>query len=383
MTGDESYNKITIQALTHQAGPDKDYMPKNQTLTEGNDDQGFWVMSAMSAAERAFPDPAADEPQYLALAQAVFNEWVGRWDTEHCGGGMRWQIFPFNNGYDYKNTISNGCFFNIAARLARYTGNKTYADWAEKIYDWHVDVALITDKYEFYDGRHALDDGSCGKHDKNQWSYNAGVFLQGVTHLWNHTEDEKWKVATEGILNHTLTKFFRDGIVYEQHCETFKSCNQDQRTFKGYLLRWMASAIQMAPFTAETLRPLIRNAGEAALKACSGPAIETFKGHDGTACGFTWLPRDEGPFDNSVGPGEQMNALDAVMYNLVEKAKPPVTAKKGGTSKGDVNGGVSDDEKTKIMRDITTADRVGAGIVTAILIGGMLAFCAYLIFEEN
>lgn len=85
LTGDESYNDITSQALVHQAGKDADYMPTNQTRTEGNDDQGFWAMAAMAAAERKFPDPPSDQPQWLALVQAVFNEYASRWDTEHCG----------------------------------------------------------------------------------------------------------------------------------------------------------------------------------------------------------------------------------------------------------------------------------------------------------
>jgi len=46
-TGDTSYNDEISQALLHQAGDDGDYMPLNQTKTEGNDDQGFWGMAAM------------------------------------------------------------------------------------------------------------------------------------------------------------------------------------------------------------------------------------------------------------------------------------------------------------------------------------------------
>lgn len=38
-----------------QVGPDQDYMPPNQTKDEGNDDQGFWGMAAMSAAELDYP----------------------------------------------------------------------------------------------------------------------------------------------------------------------------------------------------------------------------------------------------------------------------------------------------------------------------------------
>lgn len=101
-TGDETYNNLTKQALLFQVGETNDYMPRNQTRTEGNDDQGFWGLSVMSAAEYKFPDPPPDKPQWLGLAQAVFNTQAARWDTEHCGGGLRWQIFTWNNGYDYK-----------------------------------------------------------------------------------------------------------------------------------------------------------------------------------------------------------------------------------------------------------------------------------------
>jgi mannan endo-1,6-alpha-mannosidase len=82
-------------------------------------------MAAMSAAEFKFQNPPADQPQWLALAQAVFNSQALRWDTSTCGGGLRWQIYTFNNGYNYKNSISNGCFFNIATRLGAYTKNAT------------------------------------------------------------------------------------------------------------------------------------------------------------------------------------------------------------------------------------------------------------------
>ncbi|ODQ76852.1 hypothetical protein LIPSTDRAFT_102095 [Lipomyces starkeyi NRRL Y-11557] len=36
---------------------------------------------------------------------------AGRWDTSTCNGGLRWQIFESNSGYDYKNTISNAGLF--------------------------------------------------------------------------------------------------------------------------------------------------------------------------------------------------------------------------------------------------------------------------------
>ena len=58
-TGDTTYNAVTKQALLHQAGDDGDFMPLNQTKTLGNDDQGFWGMAAMTAAETGFEDPVS------------------------------------------------------------------------------------------------------------------------------------------------------------------------------------------------------------------------------------------------------------------------------------------------------------------------------------
>ena len=107
----------------------------------------------MSAAEKNFPNPPKDQPQWLALTQAVFDSQVLRWKTDTCGGGLHWQVYPFNPGYSYKNTVSNGCLFQIAARLARYTGNTTYVEWAERAYGWLIDTNLIVNNtWEVLDG---------------------------------------------------------------------------------------------------------------------------------------------------------------------------------------------------------------------------------------
>lgn len=183
-TGDTTYNDEVEQALLFQVGTDDDYMPLNQTLDEGNDDQGFWGMAAMAAAESNFQNPPSTEPQWLALAQAVFNTMAARWDTSTCGGGLRWQIFTFNEGYTYKNSIANGCFFNIGARLARYTGNATYAEWAEKTWDWVEDIGLMDSSYAIYDG--TSDVTNCSTIDHIQWTYNSGVYLFGAAMMYNY-----------------------------------------------------------------------------------------------------------------------------------------------------------------------------------------------------
>jgi hypothetical protein len=172
-----------MEALLHQVGPDENYMPPNQSKSLGNDDQAFWGLTVMGAAERKFPNPPSDQPQWLSLAQAVFNTQAARWDEEHCGGGLRWQIYSFNRGYQYKNTVSNGAFFLLASRLARYTGNTTYMDWAVKTWDWTRQVGLMTNEYKFYDGYDVTDD--CSKVDPIQWTYNAGLYLAGAAFLYD------------------------------------------------------------------------------------------------------------------------------------------------------------------------------------------------------
>lgn len=105
LTNDTTYNDLVMQAIQWQTGPNDDFQPPNVTLSLGNDDQGFWGMTAMLAAEEKFPDPPADRPGWLALAQGVFNTQASpdRHDGT-CGGGIRWQIPPTNPGYSYKNS---------------------------------------------------------------------------------------------------------------------------------------------------------------------------------------------------------------------------------------------------------------------------------------
>ncbi|RMD43138.1 hypothetical protein DV735_g2039, partial [Chaetothyriales sp. CBS 134920] len=359
-TNDSTWNDITTQAMLHQVGPQNDYMPPNQTKTEGNDDQAFWGMAALSAAENKFPNPPADQPQWLALAQAVFNTQVARWNTQTCGGGLKWQIFTFNNGYNYKNTISNGCFFNIAARLAVYTGNETYADWADKMWDWVSAIGLMDAQYNFYDG--SDDTLNCTEMNHIQWSYNAGTFLAGAANMYNFTNgSELWKQRLDGIILRIQQVFFKEenNVMWEAACEGIGTCNVDQRSFKAYLSRWMAATAVRAPYTYSTLKPLLESSALAAVKTCTA-------GDDGNQCGQKWY---EGYNDGSLGVGEQMSALEVVQTNLLTAVAGPVTANTGGISEGDPNAGSS----SKIDADdlnqsvITTADRAGAAIMTVVI----------------
>jgi len=359
-TGDDHWNNVTMQAMLHQTGPDNDYMPPNQTKTEGNDDQGFWGMAAMSAAENNFPNPPSNRAQWLALAQAVFETQARRWDNATCDGGLRWQIFTFNNGYNYKNTISNGCFFNLASRLAVYTGNQTYARWADTAFNWTDSIGLIDDNWNFFDGTDV--NLRCKEFDHLQWSYNAGVYLAGAANMYNFTEgSDVWRRRIEGIISN-LKYFMPDGnnIISEVTCEPLGNCNIDQRSFKAYLARWMAMAAVKAPFAYDAIKPILEDSAAAAARSCSG-------GDDGNQCGLKWTTST---FDGSVGVGEQMSALEVIQANLIDYVEGPVTADTGGTSSGDPNAGAGSRVLPGDLNRsvVTTGDRVGAGFLTVLVI---------------
>ncbi|KAJ6437734.1 glycosylhydrolase family 76-2 protein [Purpureocillium lavendulum] len=352
-SGDASYNDLIMAAMQWQVGPNKDYQPPNVTASLGNDDQAFWGMSAMLAAESKFPDPPSDKPQWLALAQAVFNTQAApeRHDQD-CGGGLHWQIYSVNHGYGYKNSIANGCFFNLGARLYRYTRNQTYLDWAVKTWDWMERVGFIENStFAIYDGGNS--DHNCTDINKAEFSYNNAIFAQGAAFIYNATKDAVWKERTEKLVSYGLKTFFPKGVAVEISCENPGTCTTDMLTFKGFLHRWYAVITQIVPSTAETIAPILKKSAAASVKQCTGGAL-------GRQCGFKWAT---GTYDGKTGAGQQMSVLAAVSAQLIGSAKAPLTDSSGGTSKGNPNAG-SGDNVPQHDRPVTTRDRIGAGFVT-------------------
>lgn len=316
-TGDSSYNDVLTQALLSQVGPEQDFMVPRHAKDEGNDDQAFWGFAAMSAAEKDFPQPTTGDYTWVQLVERLWNTQVVRWDTEHCGGGLRWQIFDFNKGYNYKNTVSNGAFFQLSARLARFTGNQTYVDWAEKSYKWAVDLDLITPDYHIYDG--ADTSTNCTESTKLIWTYNAGIYLYGAAMMYNYTNaSSTWLERTLGFYNATSNFFnpFENAtdVMFEPACETVNTCNTDQYSFKAYLSRFMWATTLIAPFTAAATTQLLTTSASAAAKACSGPS-------DGVTCGARWY---EAGYDGKWGVGQQMSALEVIQGLLISKSVAPL-----------------------------------------------------------
>lgn len=345
--------------------------------------QGFWGMAVLSAAEYNFPNPPAHQPQWLALAQAVFNTQASRWDTTSCGGGLRWQIFQWNNGFDYKNSISLACFFNIAARLALYTGNVTYADWAYKVWDWMIGVKFMQgsedDAFYIYDGAHI--ETGCTDITPYQWTYNIGAFLLGAAAMYNYTaksdptNNQLWKERVDALINGANIFFIgpQKDIMTEVACESVNLCDLDQQSFKAYLSRWMAATTKWAPWTYASVKPKLDASATAAAQQCTG-------GSNGRMCGLRWA-NNSGQWDGTTGAGQQMAAMEVVLATMIQQLEAPVTNSTGGTSPGNPEAGTQTSVGPKglssleMMRPIDKADVAGAYLLTVLiliaLVGGL------------
>ena len=152
--------------------------------------------------------------------------------------------------------------------------------------------------------------------------------------------------------------------MYEVACEQQGTCDVDQQSFKAYLSRWMAVTMKVAPFTRDLIWPKLEASSVAAAAQCSGP---------NNACGLQWTKG--ATYDGLTGVGEQMSAMEVIASRLINNVDGPVTHSTGGTSKGDPSAGSGQDnsgDNPLATSPVTTGDKAGAGILTAVILIGIL-----------
>lgn len=352
----------------------------------------------MLAAEYGFPD-SKDGFSWLSLAQGVFNTQKEEWDTSNCGGGLRWQMEPYQSGYTMKNSISNGGFFQLAARLALYTQNDMYADWAQKTWDWSVSSPLVNNKTWNVADSTDINNG-CSTQGNNQWSYNYGAYLTGAAYMYNYvglsffliplpgiptltmpnqpqTEKAEWKEAVDSLLEKVLKQFFPQkmggGQIFSEFlCEPSGLCNFNEILFKGVVSHWLTLVALIVPETYDKIFPKLQTSAQAAAKACSGSGNNT--------CGIKWYTQK---WDGSIGMEQQIIATDILGSVLVsEKKNPPLNTKTGGNSKSNPNAGGEETENPAELKPITAGDRAGASILTILFVGGWGGMIAWMVLGE-
>jgi mannan endo-1,6-alpha-mannosidase len=115
----------------------------------------------------------------------------------------------------------------------------------------------------------------------------------------------------------------------------------------------------------------LRPSAAAAAAQCDG-------GTDGVTCGQHWTAGST--WDGLYGVGEQMSALSVVQSMLIDQAPTLVTNTTGGTSAGNsAAGSGSDGGSIEMVTPATSADRAGAGILTAVMVCGVLGGVGFMV----
>ncbi len=158
--------------------------------------------------------------------------------------------------------------------------------------------------------------------------------------------------------------------MYEQACEdvnTSGTCDTDQKSFKAYLSRWMAATVKIAPFTYDSIMPLLKTSAAAAAAVCSG-----------TTCGEHWT---ESTYDGNTGLGQQMSALSVIGAMLIDDAPELVTNTTGGTSVGNSAAGTTSSSSSDgtTITPATSGDKAGAGFITALAVAGVIGGVGFMI----
>ena len=74
-------------------------------------------------------------------------------------------------------------------------------------------------------------------------------------------------------------------------------CNQDQKSYKAYLARWMAVTSLLVPSTASTIQAKLSASAQGAAGQCSG---------GGNVCGEQWWTTQ---YDGTTGVGQEVSSL--------------------------------------------------------------------------
>lgn len=360
-TNDSTYDDILTTAISSQViAPSYDLMVPAHQGDEGNDDQAFWAFTVLSAAERNFPQTSDTSiPSWLQVAENAFNTMSARWNTSACGGGLLWQIFASNpNGLNYRNSVSNGGLFQMSARLYRATGNQTYLDWANKVWEWSTAVGFVDENYNVFDGADSSDNCTIASRNNLTFSYGVGIYMYGAAVLanaTNNTDASTWTTRTEGLLQ-AATVFFNyndnsTDVMYERACEPYGTCSTDMESFKGYLSRFMYASAVMVPSIATQVASYMGASAAAAGQACSG-------GSNSTTCGQKWYTN---AFDGSVGLGQEMSALETVQGLLAKDAPAPY----GKDEIKDVRQSTSSTTATTVTTTTTTSSTVVSATATS------------------
>jgi predicted alpha-1,6-mannanase (GH76 family) len=266
-------------------------------LNDFYDDEGWWALSLINAADLASDDDQKHE--YLEKAKAIFADMERGWDERTCCGGVIWK-----KGTPGKNSIENELFLAVAVRLHQrvlFLEREYYRLWIDKAGQWFYDKFIVANPgHLIYDG---LDQGGSTQGHEATFTYTQGVILgalvdmaaAGMKIAGQDPVAIARRIADAVLASPVLVK---DGVLTEFGAPS-PGTSTDSPQFKGIFMRNLSylAAHVGAPGNAGYVAFIRRNA--ASLLAANRNSAGQF--------GYRW----QGPFD-APDAIRQSSALEAI-----------------------------------------------------------------------
>jgi predicted alpha-1,6-mannanase (GH76 family) len=251
------------------------------------DDEGWWALAWIDAYD------LTHAPQYLEMAESIFADMTGGWDTTTCGGGVWW-----SKDKTYKNAIANELFLSVAAHLANRTAKpqrSQYANWSRQEWHWFAASGMINAQNLINDGLNSSNPNACTNNGQATWSYNQGVILGGLAEFSRFGNDRSILIRASQIATAAITHLTDANGILHDPCEP--NCGADGPQFKGILVR--------------NLMRLNATAPDNAYRSFASANADSIWNNDQSTnytFGLIW----SGPFD-SADAARQSSALDAIV----------------------------------------------------------------------
>ncbi|MDR0748590.1 MAG: glycosyl hydrolase family 76 [Tannerellaceae bacterium] len=174
-----------------------------------------------------------NEIKYRDAAVELWGYIKDGWNN-YAGGGIAWQSSELWK----KNACSNGPACILAARLYQETGEESYKDWAEQIYNWEKSTLLQGDGA-------VLDhiDGRDNTFTNWKFTYNEGTFVGAAVELYKIFDNKSYLNDAILAANYTTGTLVTNSVL-KLEGSSDSSVDNDAHLFKGIFIRYFTELIQ-------------------------------------------------------------------------------------------------------------------------------------------